>query len=228
MPCSGQLHGMNMAKIIVWKIRIVLLLLGSNKTAWGPSQEETQEVLREALLSSIKAVGSWPKPETSAVGALGWGCSRPAGRLEEAGGRGRLWAEMATGAGVLGSPWETLEGNFETGTYGFIKSADSFTCFRPCASNSPWDIVMLGSCLLGEWIGWVNGGNGYHSNDFLQSMWQLSICISNHVNSAWHINARSVVAINVTSYCHSEFQIQVQIMMIATNVRCIILCKLWF
>lgn len=49
---------MNMAKIIVWKIRIVLLLLGSNKTAWGPSQEGTQEVLREALPSSIKEVST--------------------------------------------------------------------------------------------------------------------------------------------------------------------------
>lgn len=48
---------MDMAKTVSWKIRIVLLLLGSNRTAWGPSQEGSQ-VLREVLLSSIKEVST--------------------------------------------------------------------------------------------------------------------------------------------------------------------------
>ena len=39
------------------KPSIVLLLLGSNKTAWGPSQEGSQ-VLREALLSSLRDVST--------------------------------------------------------------------------------------------------------------------------------------------------------------------------
>ena len=39
------------------KPSIVLLLLGLNKTAWGPSQEGGQ-VLREALLSSLRDVST--------------------------------------------------------------------------------------------------------------------------------------------------------------------------
>lgn len=61
----------------------------------------------------------------------------------------------------------------------------------------------------------MNRGNVYYKNDFLQSMGQFFICIPSHVNSAWHItSAQSLVAINVISYYHSGFQMQMQIIII--------------
>ena len=113
MPCSGQLHGMNMAKIIVWKIRIVLLLLGSNKTAWGSSQEETQEVLREALLSSIKVVGTVGQSLRQVLLVLwGEGAAGLQGdwrRQEAEAGSEQRWQQGPESWGPHGKPWkETL------------------------------------------------------------------------------------------------------------------------
>lgn len=138
MPCSGQLHGMNMAKIIVWKIRIVLLLLGSNKTAWGPSQEETQEVFREALLSSIKEVSTVDQSLKQVLLVLwGEGAAGLEGdwrRQEAEAGSEQRWQQGQESWGPHGKPWkETLRQEHMI----LIKSADSFICFRPCASNSP-------------------------------------------------------------------------------------------
>ena len=127
------------------KPSIVLLLLGLNKTAWGPSQEGSQ-VLREALLSSLRDVStvgqslnkgcwcSWLRAHAAGVEG-DWRIQRrqeaEAGseQRRQLGQESRGWSW-----GPQGKPWkETLRQEHMI----LIKSAGSFVCFRPCASNSP-------------------------------------------------------------------------------------------
>ena len=139
MPCSGHLHGMDKAKTINSSAAP-----GVQQNCLGPLSRRKSGPEGGAPEQLKGREHSWSKPEQAllvfwAEGAAGvegdWRIQRrqeaEAGseQRRQLGQESRGWSW-----GPQGKPWkETLRQEHMI----LIKSAGSFVCFRPCASNSP-------------------------------------------------------------------------------------------